>query len=131
MNVISHSSVERIIFPDSSILIDYMLVRLSNLIENLVIHKDNMKKNTKLFGGIVFSQKVLLKLCDKGLSREDSYKLVQRNALSAFNNNGNFLENLLEDNEVLNYLTPDEIQSCFNIEDYLKNTEEIYKRFEI
>ena len=73
---ISHSSAERIIFPDSTILVDYMLNRLSNTIENLVVHKDNMLKNTNLFGGIVFSQKVLLKLCDTGMMREDAYKLV-------------------------------------------------------
>ena len=76
---ISHSSAERIIFPDSTILIDYMLTRLNKTIKNLVVHKDNMLKNTKLFGGIVFSQKVLLKLCEKGLLREDAYKIVQKN----------------------------------------------------
>ena len=128
---ISHSSVERIIFPDSSILIDYMLTRLETTIKNLVVHKDNMIKNTKLFGGIVYSQKVLLKLCSKGLSREDAYKLVQKNALDAFNNNGSFLDNLLNDNKVLTYLNKDEIENCFNIEDYLKNINYIYSKFSI
>lgn len=128
---ISHSSVERIIFPDSTILVDYMLSRLEKTIKNLVVHKENMLKNTNLFGGIVFSQKVLLKLCAKGLTRENAYKLVQKNALNAFNNNGSFVENLLSDNEILQFLTVTEIKDCFNIEDYLQNIEQIYQRFEI
>ena len=128
---ISHSSVERIIFPDSTVLVDYMLARLEKTIKNLVIHKENMLKNTNLFGGIVFSQKVLLKLCAKGLSREEAYKLVQKNALDAFNNNGSFIDNLLKDNDVLKNLSPEEIKECFNIEDYLKNIEFIYKKFGI
>ena len=126
---ISHSSAERIIFPDSTILVDYMLSRLEKTIKNLVIHKDNMLKNTNLFGRIVFSQKVLLKLCAKGMLREDAYRLVQRNALDAFNNHGSFIENLLKDKEVLEYLTEQEIKECFDINDYLKNIETIYKRF--
>ncbi len=128
---ISHSSAERIILPDSTILIDYMLSRLNKTVKNLVVHKDNMLKNTKLFGGIVFSQKVLLKLCDKGLLREDAYKLVQKNALDAFNNNGNFEKNLLNDKEILIHLSKEEIKECFNTQDYLKNIDEIYKRFDI
>ena len=108
-----------------------MLARLEKTIKNLVVHKDNMLKNTNLFGGIVFSQKVLLKLCSKGMLREDAYKIVQANALDAFNNHGSFIENLLKDEEVLALLTTDEIIECFNIEDYLKNIDSIYKRFEI
>ena len=128
---ISHSSVERIIFLDSTILIDYMLSRLERTIKNLVVHNDNMLKNTKLFGGIVFSQKVLLKLCSKGLLREDAYKIVQRNALDAFNNNGSFIDNLMNDKDVLSKLNKEEIESCFDINDYLHNIDEIYKRFGI
>lgn len=128
---ISHSSAERIIFPDSTILVDYMLSRLEKTIKNLVVHKDNMLKNTNLFGGIVFSQKILLKLCAKGMLREDAYRLVQRNALDAFNNHGSFIENLLKDKEVLSKLTSDEIRECFDIDDYLKNIETIYKKFGI
>ena len=128
---ISHSSAERIIFPDSTILVDYMLARLEKTIKNLVIHKDNMLKNTNLFGGIVFSQKVLLKLCSKGMLREDAYRLVQRNALDAFNNHGSFVENLLNDSAVCEYLSDEEIKECFNINDYLQNIEHIYKRFDI
>lgn len=128
---ISHSSAERIIFPDSTILVDYMLARLEKTIKNLVVHKDNMLKNTNLFGGIVFSQKVLLKLCSKGMLRENAYRLVQRNALDAFNNHGSFVENLLKDNEVLEHLTEQEIKECFKIQDYMQNIEQIYTRFGI
>ena len=80
---ISHSSAERIIFPDSLILVDFMLSRFTNVIENLVIYEDNMLKNVNLYGGIVYSQKVLLKLIDKGFTRENAYKIVQKHALNA------------------------------------------------
>jgi adenylosuccinate lyase len=129
---ISHSSVERIIFPDSTILIDYMLNRFNNLVDGLVIHKDNMLKNTNLFGGIVYSQRVLLALTQKGLSRENAYSLVQRNALSAFNSpNGNFKDNLLNDSDVLAVLNKDEIENCFNSSYYLRNISSIYEKFGI
>ena len=125
---ISHSSAERIIFPDSLILVDFMLDRFNNIIENLVVHKDNMIKNTDKFGGIVFSQKVLLSLVAKGLTREDAYKIVQRNALDAFNNHGDFKANLLKDEEVLQLLSKEDIENIFNKEEFLKNIEKIYER---
>ena len=128
---ISHSSAERIILPDSSILVDYMLMRLKTTIENIVIHKDNMLKNSFLFGGIVFSQKVMLKLCSNGLLREEAYKLTQRNALDAFNNKGSFKENLLKDEDVKQYLSNTEIDECFDVNDYLKNIDFIYKKFDV
>ncbi len=125
---ISHSSAERIIFPDSLILVDFMLNRFNNIITNLVVHKNNMLKNTDKFGGIVFSQKVLLKLVEKGLTREDAYKIVQRNALNAFEHDGSFRINLTNDPEVAKFLTPLEIDEIFNKEDFLKNINEIYSR---
>lgn len=128
---ISHSSVERIIFPDSTILVDYMLNRFNNLVDGLVVHKDNMQKNTSLFGGIVYSQRVLLELTNKGLSREDAYKLVQKNALEAFNNSGDFKKNLLSDVEILAVLSNEEIENCFDSGYYLRNINEIYSRFGI
>lgn len=131
---ISHSSAERIIFPDSTILVDFMLNRFKNVVENLVVREKNMLKNANMFGGIVYSQKVLLTLVEKGLTREEAYKLVQKNALLAFENpdteNGNFKSNLLADKEVKKYLSEEEIENCFDSEDYLKNIETIYKRFE-
>lgn len=124
---ISHSSAERVIFPDSTILVDYMLNRFKNTLENLVVKEKNMYKNAHAFGGIVFSQKVLLKLIEKGLTREVAYTIVQRNAHEAFNNNGNFKENLLSDSAVT--LTPREIAECLDYNSYLKNIDKIYQRF--
>ena len=122
---ISHSSAERIIFPDTFILVDFMLNRFKNVIENLVVYKDNMLKNSNLYGGIVYSQKALLKLVEqKGYTREDAYKIVQKCALEALDN-GNFKQNLISENIFSN----EEIQDIFNIEDYLKNIENIYMRF--
>ena len=121
---ISHSSVERVIFPDSTILIDYMLNRFTGVIENLVIKEQNMINNADKYGGIIYSQSCLLKLLEHNMTREESYKVVQSAALDAFNNNGNFRENMKQ------YLSEDEIKECFNQEKYLKNIEEIFKRFE-
>ncbi len=128
---ISHSSVERIIFPDSTILIDYMLNRFNNLVEGLVVHKENMAKNANLFGGIVYSQRVLLELTNKGLSREKAYELTQKNALAAFNDHGDFRENLLNDKEVMSILGVKEIENCFDSDYYLRNIDTIYERFKI
>ena len=128
---ISHSSAERIIFPDSLTLVDFMLNRFNGLMENIVVHKDNMLKNTNKFGGIVFSQKVLLTLVSKGLSREDAYVIVQRNALDAFQNHGDFKANLLKDADVRKLLSPEEIEDIFDKQTFLQNIGEIYKRFEI
>ena len=128
---ISHSSAERIIFPDSLTLVDFMLNRFNGLMENIVVHKDNMLKNTNKFGGIVFSQKALLELVEKGLSREDSYKIVQRNALDAFQNHGDFKANLLNDSEVTKLLSKEEIEAIFDKNAFLHNIETIYNRFEL
>ncbi len=128
---ISHSSTERIIFPDSLILVDFMLHRFNSLMENIVVHKDNMLKNTDKFGGIVFSQKVLLSLVAKGLSRENAYVIVQRNALDAFQNHGDFKANLLKDAEITNLLTSEDIEKIFDKQEFLQNIEEIYSRFGI
>lgn len=125
---ISHSSAERIIFPDSLTLVDFMLNRFNEIIQNLVVHEDNMLKNTDKFGGIVFSQKVLLKLVEKGLTREEAYRLVQRNALDAFNHDGDFRKNLINDKEVIKYLTDIEINEIFKKEDFLKNINKIYEK---
>lgn len=125
---ISHSSAERIIFPDSLTLVDFMLNRFNGVVKNLVVHEKNMLKNTNKFGGIVYSQRVLLKLIEKGLTREDAYRLVQRNALDAFENDGDFRINLLNDKDVEKLLTPKEIDSIFDKSDFLKNVDIIYSR---
>lgn len=120
---ISHSSVERIIFPDSTILIDYMLARFNNVIENLVVKEKNMLNNINKYGGIIYSQSCLLKLTNETRTREEAYKIVQKEALDAFNYNGNFKENMKK------YLTEEEINECFNQESYLKNIDTIFERF--
>ncbi len=125
---ISHSSAERIIFPDSLTLVDFMLNRFKGIVENLVVHEKNMLKNTDKFGGIVYSQKVLLELVEKGLTREEAYRIVQRNALDAFENDGNFKANLLKDTDVTDKLTADEIDKIFDRKAFLANINAIYKR---
>lgn len=120
---ISHSSVERIIFPDSFILADYMLVRLNNVLNHLIVKPQNMINNINKYGGIIYSQACLLKLTEKGMTRENAYSIVQKEALSAFNGNGNFKENISA------YLTNEDIDDCFNQEKYLRNIDIIYSRF--
>lgn len=122
---ISHSSAERIIFPDSLILVDFMLHRFAGVIENLVIHRDNMLKNTQLYGGVVFSQKIMLKLVEeKGYSREDAYRIVQKHALNALNG-GNFKEGMRSEG----ILSDLELEECFEVKDYLKNISNVFERF--
>ena len=121
---ISHSSAERIIFPDSLILVDFMLARFKSVIENLVVHEDNMLKNTNLYGGIVYSQKVLLKLIDKGLTREEAYRIVQKHALNALSG-GDFKTGIKTEN----ILTDDELNECFDEKCYLENIDVIFERF--
>ena len=128
---ISHSSAERIIFPDSLTLVDFMLSRFNGVVKNLVVHEKNMIKNTDKFGGIVFSQKVLLELVEKGITREEAYRLVQRNALDAFENDGDFRANLLNDNDVMSLLSADEVDKIFDKGAFLNNIEEIYNRIGI
>ena len=128
---ISHSSAERIIFPDSLTLVDFMLSRFNGVVKNLVVHEKNMIKNTDKFGGIVFSQKVLLELVEKGITREEAYRLVQRNALDAFEHDGDFRANLLNDNDVMSLLSADEVDKIFDKGAFLNNIEEIYNRIGI
>lgn len=120
---ISHSSVERVIFPDSTILIDYMLNRFLGVIQNLVIKEKNMLNNVDKYGGIIYSQSCLLKLTEKNMTREEAYKIVQKEALDAFSNNGNFKENMKK------HLSEEEISQCFNQDKYLKNIDVIFERF--
>lgn len=128
---ISHSSAERIIFPDSLTLVDFMIARLNNLLSNLVVKEENMAQNSNLFGGIVYSQRVMLELIENGLTREEAYRIVQRNALDAFENNGNFRQNLEEDDDIIDNLSIDDLDDCFTREDYLRNIDKIYTKFEL
>lgn len=125
---ISHSSVERVIAPDATILVDFMLSRATGLIRDLVVYPQNMLENMDRLKGVVFSQKVLLKLVDKGTTREEAYSIVQRNAMKVWEGLGDFRSLLLDDAEVMNYLTVKEIDSCFDIRPYLKHVDYIFNR---
>jgi adenylosuccinate lyase len=125
---ISHSSVERVIAPDASILIDFMLFRLHGLIEALEIYPENMKKNLGLTRGLIFSEKILLKLIDKGLSREKAYGLVQRNAMKSFKGKENFKNLIFKDKEITTRLSKNEIEECFDVSHDLKNVDYIFQR---
>lgn len=129
---ISHSSVERVILPDSTILLDFMLSRFTIIMKDLVIYPDNMKRNMDIFGGVIFSQAVLLKMIEKGLSREQAYRIIQSHAMKAWNKaGGDFKQNLLEDENVTSVLSEEEISQCFDPSFYLKNINQVFKRLEI
>lgn len=126
---ISHSSVERIIIPDSCIALDYMLELMSILIKNLIIYPDNMIKNLNLTKGLIFSQTVLLKLINKGVSREDAYRIVQNASMEVSNDkNKNLKDELSLSAEVNTYLSPEEINNIFNSNSLLKNVDYIFSR---
>ena len=137
---ISHSSTERFWLPDSFITTDFMLHRMNNVIANLTVMPQNMMKNLNLTGGLVFSQRVLLELPLAGVSREDAYKIVQRNAMKVWeeiqqgkpstNKKGEslYLLHLLEDKELRNSLSEEQIRECFNFDYYTKNVDAIFKR---
>jgi adenylosuccinate lyase len=125
---ISHSSVERIIAPDTCILLDFALNRLTNLIKNLVIHPDKIEKNLNGLNGLIFSQRVLLALTSKGLSREKSYELVQKNAMKVWEDGANFLDELKKDKEVLAKISAKELAELFDIEYHTKNVDYIFKK---
>jgi adenylosuccinate lyase len=126
---ISHSSVERIIIPDSCIALNYILDLMIKLIKNLLIYPDNMIKNLNLTRGLVHSQTVLLKLVDKGLSREDAYRIVQTAAMDVWANKEKFLKDeLLKSKEVMRYITQKELKEIFNTDKILKNVDYIFQR---
>lgn len=125
---ISHSSVERVIAPDATILIDFMLARCAGLIENLVVYPKNMMKNLNLMRGLVFSQRVLLELARKGASREKAYALVQRNAMKVWEEGKDFREELLGDSEVRSYLSSEEIDNAFDLAYHFKHVDTIFAR---
>ena len=125
---ISHSSVERIIGPDATILMDFMLNRTIGLIENLVVYPDNMLKNLNLMGGLFNSQRVLLKLATAGASRERAYELVQRNAMKVWEQKKDLMEELLADAEVRSFLGEGDIREAFDLNYHLKHVDTIFKR---
>ncbi len=125
---ISHSSVERIIAPDSTILLDYMLARITQLVDHLVIYPQTMAANLKITRGLIFSEGVMLKLIHKGLSREQAYALVQKAAFRTLQRKKDFQRVLLQDRSLRVYLQPKEIQECFDLSHSLRYVDEIFRR---
>lgn len=125
---ISHSSVERIIGPDATIALDYMLYRATELVRNLIVYPENMQKNLELTHGLIYSQRLLLMLADSGISREEAYELVQKNAMKAWKENLNFKKLIKNDKKIKKYLTDDDIERAFDISYYTKNVDYIFSR---
>ncbi|MCL1827419.1 MAG: adenylosuccinate lyase [Candidatus Cloacimonetes bacterium] len=124
---ISHSSVERIILPDSFILLHYMIRKVSGLINNLVVNEANIKRNLEMTNGLVFSQIVLLQLAEKGCSREKAYELVQKNAMKCWEKKASFRSLIEKDKMIMNYLTKADLDEIFCYDRYLSNVDNIYK----
>ncbi len=125
---ISHSSVERIIAPDSNIVVDFMLGRLTTLIRNLIVYPENMAANLKKTRGLIFSERIMVELMRKGLSREDAYGLVQKNAMRVWEEGGDFKEMIQKDPDIGNLLTPEEIESAFDLRHHLNHVDTIFGR---
>ncbi len=125
---ISHSSVERVILPDSTILLDYMLDQLTRILEGLEVHPERMRENFERSYGLVYSQRVLLKLAEKGMPRQQAYEVVQRVAMAAWREQRSFQELLAGDQDVMARLGPDELKGCFDPAWYLRNVDAIYRR---
>jgi adenylosuccinate lyase len=125
---ISHSSVERVIAPDATILIDYMLSRFTSIVRNLIVYPDHMKTNLEKMGGLIFSEAVLLMLTRKGLSREEAYAAVQRNAMKVWEDGGDFKTFLSRDEAIQRLLTPEELNEAFDARAPLKHIDVVYRR---
>lgn len=128
---ISHSSCERVILPDSTILIDYMLTKFAQIMENLNVYPENIQKNLNLSRGLFFSQRVMLKLVEKNITREKAYELVQRNAMQSWEKDKDFKELIKNDPEIKKYLTQKEIDELFDIKYYLRYVDKIMQRLGI
>ena len=125
---ISHSSVERLIAPDSTVLLDFMLARLTRLLKNLQVYPENMAANLNLTRGLVFSQTLLLALIDKGLTRDAAYRLVQRPAMQVWQEGGEFAQRVKADAEISQHLTPAEIEAIFDLNRYFRHVDAIFAR---
>ena len=125
---ISHSSVERVILPDSTILVDYLLTKTTNLIDMLLVYPNRMLKNLESTGGLVFSGQLLLDLAEHGMSREDAYRLVQKHAMRAWKEDLNFRELVMKDPEITSRVPPKQLEQAFSIERQLRNVDKIFGR---
>lgn len=128
---ISHSSAERVILPDTTILLNYMLNRFAGIVENLTVFPENMKRNMERTYGLIFSQRVLLTLIDKGLKREEAYDRVQRLAMQAWEEARSFRELVERDERIASILSPEELEDCFDTRYHLKRVDDIFRRLEL
>src|SRR5207249_4744567 len=120
---ISHSSAERVVLPDSSIALDYILYKATSLVEGLMVHPERMLRNLQATRGLVFSGQLLLALTQKGVSRETAYEWVQRSAMRVWDENQNFQELLHQDTDIKAHLSPEEIDGVFKLNTYLRNVD--------
>ncbi|MBI4548930.1 MAG: adenylosuccinate lyase [Ignavibacteriae bacterium] len=125
---ITHSSVERIIIPDSCILLDYMIATFTDIIDKLIVYPENMKKNLELTNGLIFSQAVLLALTTKGMKREDAYSAIQRNAMEVWQSKKNFRDVLKGDKTIKSFMKNGELDDLFNLEKSIKQVDYIFER---
>jgi adenylosuccinate lyase len=125
---ISHSSTERIIMPDACLALDYMLSLFTNIMDGLLVYPKAMEKNLNKTKGLIYSQRVMLALIDKGLSRQEAYKIVQRNAMKSWESGRDFLKLLEADKDVVAILPPEELEPLFDYKYYLRYVDEIFKR---
>ena len=125
---ISHSSVERVFAPDATVALDFALHRLSGVIENLLVYPENMQANLDQLGGLVHSQQVLLALTQKGASREDAYTMVQRNAMQIWADGGSYLDKLKADDEVATFLSSDDLEALFDLDQHFQHVDTIFDR---
>jgi adenylosuccinate lyase len=114
--------------PDSTILVDYMLARVTDVVKNLIVYPDRMKRNMELTGGLVFSQRLLLALIEKGAQRKESYEAVQRNAMIAWKDGGRFQELVMRDPFITRHLKSSEITACFDPMYYLRHLDHVFRR---
>ncbi|MEY3221838.1 MAG: adenylosuccinate lyase [Cyanobacteriota bacterium] len=129
---ISHSSVERVVLPDACILTHFMLHEITQLVNNLLVYPENMVRNLNCYGGVVFSQRVLLTLVEKGIKREEAYAIVQESAHTAWNKpEGNFRDLISKDPRVTQHLSPAEVEACFDPQHHLQHLEQVYQRLSI
>ena len=126
---ISHSSVERVILPDSTINVDYCIKKFTNIIDKLLVYPDAMMENLNKTGGLIFSQRILIALVSKGVLREDAYRWVQRNAMKRWLEKEDFKTNISKDEDIVKYLSQDEIDECFKVDYFLRHVDMIMARF--
>jgi adenylosuccinate lyase len=125
---ISHSSVERVIAPDATILLDFMLARMTRLVQGLVVHPEAMSRNLERLGGLIFSERVMLALVERGMSRDDAYRLVQGYARKAWEEGASFQQEIRTDSEILGRFALSEIDELFDPESHLKHVDRIFER---